>query len=78
MPFESLKRTARDRKYALDAVDGVLAGLGVGESSAGESSSSGAGPPATAAEAAQRLGAAIEELQRLKRKVRLCSGRLCG
>lgn len=67
MPFESLKRTTRDRKYAVDAVEETLAGLA--QAPAGDT------PAAQHADVLQRLSRYISELQGLKRKV---GGRLTG
>ena len=62
VPFESLRRTARDRKGVLDEVYSVVSTL--------KSSSSSDGPPSQQ-EAAVALDAAVSRLQSLKRKVSL-------
>lgn len=62
VPFESLKRVTRERKYVIEEVEGVV--RGVAAAVAG-----GPGAPATAADAAAHLGQYVEQLQGLKRKV---------
>ncbi len=61
VPFESLKRVTRDRKYAVEEVEGLL--KGVAAAAAGERGDS---EGATAA----RLDQYVQQLQGLKRKVR--------
>lgn len=55
MPFESLKRTTRERKYAIDELKEVLAEVRA--------------PPADRAAARTRLEACLRRLHRLKRKL---------
>lgn len=76
VPYESLKRVTRERKYVIEAAEGVVAGV---QAAAAEAAAGGgtAAPEAAAA----RLDQYVQQLQGLKRKVsarrqRLAAG--CG
>lgn len=60
VPFESLKRVTRDRKYAVEEVEGVLKGV-----AAAAAGNEGGGGTATAAQ----LDQYVQQLQGLKRKL---------
>jgi macrophage erythroblast attacher len=60
VPFESLKRTTRDRKYAIDEVASVLDGI------RRASQAKGSNPQ----QAATQLEGYVDQLKTLKRKVR--------
>jgi macrophage erythroblast attacher len=60
VPFESLRRTTRDRKYVIDEVQSVMGRLR-------EGGGAGAGPRSRE-EQAQVLDSAVKRLQSLKRK----------
>lgn len=62
-PFESLRRTTRDRKYVIDEVQSVVAALK-------DSSSSSEAGACSVQEQAIALDVAVKRLQSLKRKVR--------
>lgn len=70
VPFESLRRVTRERKYVIEAVEGVVKGVQAA------ASASGADAPDTTEAAAARLDQYVQQLQGLKRKVRafLCGG----
>lgn len=61
VPFESLKRTTRDRKYLLDELENSIAGLAVTAASH---------PPPNRMQTTAALDNLITQLRTLKRKVR--------
>ena len=64
VPFEALRRTSRDRKYAVDALASAAASL----DEAAERAARGA--PATTADAAALVDSLADRLSALKRKAR--------
>lgn len=76
VPFESLKRVTRERKYAVEEVEGVLRGVATAATGGGDGSGSSGQtcPPFTPAEAASaRLEHYVQQLQGLKRKLEATS-----
>lgn len=75
VPYESLKRVTRDRKYAIEELEGVLRGVQA-------AAHGGAPAPVTTQAALACLQQFEQQLQGLKRKVccydsRHCTCRLC-
>ena len=62
VPFESLRRTTRDRKYVIDEVQAVMASFKDG------GTSSSAGTAQSREEQTQAVDGAVKRLQSLKRK----------
>ena len=74
VPYESLKRATRERKYVIDEVEGTLRGVQAehagSSSGGGEGGGEGAGSGSASADAvAARLDQYVQQLQGLKRKV---------
>lgn len=75
VPFESLKRVTRERKYAVEEVEGVLKGVAAAAAATAPAGGSGEcgivseGGATPAEAAAARLEQYVQQLQGLKRKV---------
>lgn len=65
VPFESLKRVTRERKYFIEEVEGVIKGVQTAAAAAGGGGDAGGGADAAQAHLEQY----VVQLQGLKRKV---------